>query len=147
MTLRTILIAEDNEDDVLLLKRAFDRARLNIQIQFVADGEEAIAYMQGTGRFSKRNDFPIPQLIVTDLKMPKVNGFGFLSWLRERLETECTPVVVLTSSLDRNDVTQAYKMGANSFITKPHMTRDLDELVQTLHRYWVKFNRVPDTCI
>ena len=147
MVAHTILVAEDNEDDVLLLKRAFDRVHLDIDLRFVGDGEEGIAYMQGTGHYSKRSDFPIPHLILTDLKMPKVNGFDFLSWLREHAESQCTPVVVLSSSGDRNDINRAYKIGANSFLTKPMALGDLEELVQTLHHYWLTLNQFPDPCL
>ena len=145
MVPRTILVAEDNEDDVLLLKRAFAQSQLNVRIHFVGDGEEAIAYMQGNGRFSQRAEYPLPQLIVTDLKMPKVTGFGFLAWLREQAQTECTPVIVLTTSSDEQEVKKAYQMGANSFVTKPHGYGDLEDLVATLHRFWLRFNRLPET--
>src|ERR1041384_6928520 len=94
----TILLAEDDPDDVLLAQIALRKARLANPLQIVRDGEEAIAYLQGEGRYADRNRYPLPILLLLDLKMPKVNGFQVLEWLRKQPLLSRLPVAVLTSS-------------------------------------------------
>src|SRR6266446_3785564 len=94
----TVLLAEDDPDDVLLAQIAFEKARLANPLQVVRDGEEAIAYLQGEGRYGDRHCFPLPMLLLLDLKMPRVNGFQVLEWLREHPRLYRLPVAVMTSS-------------------------------------------------
>src|SRR5947208_2708110 len=113
-----ILLVEDREDDVLLVRKAFARAGLPNPIHVVGDGEEAVAYFLGEGKYSRRADFPIPELVLLDLKLPRMNGFEVLNWIRNQPGIRGVPVVVLTSSSEIRDVNEAYERGANSFFVK-----------------------------
>ena len=102
-----ILIAEDREDDVLLIRRSLERAQILNPTQFVRNGEEVIAYLKGEGKFSNRDEYPLPSLLLLDLKMPRTDGFEVLSWIREQESLKALRVIVLTSSEDIRDVNQA----------------------------------------
>src|SRR4051812_18517593 len=106
-----ILLVDDREDDVMLVRRAFEKARMDLAIQVVRDGEEAISYISGEGKFSNRDEFPLPWLILLDLKMPKVDGFEVLQWVRQESGWKSLVVVVLTSSDQMRDVNRAYALG------------------------------------
>src|SRR5689334_4773505 len=103
-----ILIVEDREDDLLVMRRAFERASLTNPLQIVRDGEEAIAYLCGEGKFSNRAEYPLPSLVLLDLKLPKIDGFEVLHWLRSQPGIHTIPVIVLTSSGELRDVNRAY---------------------------------------
>src|SRR3954466_226799 len=103
------MIVEDREDDILLMRKAFDRACLSNPLQIIRDGAEAIAYLSGVGRYSNRAEYPLPVLILLDLKMPKVDGFEVLQWIRSQPRIRGLPVVVLTSSNQIRDVNHAYE--------------------------------------
>lgn len=140
----TILLAEDNDDDAFLMCRAFRRAHLLNPLVRVRGGEEAIAYLKGEGCYSNRNRFPLPFLLLLDLKMPRVNGFEVLQWVREQEDLKRLLIVVLTSSTREPDINKAYDLGANSYLSKP---ASFDELVQLLNRlqgYWIITNVSPD---
>ena len=140
----TILLAEDNDDDAFLMCRAFRKARLLNPLVRVRGGEEAIAYLKGEGCYSNRARYPIPFLLLLDLKMPRVNGFEVLQWVREQEDLKRMLVVILTSSTRQPDINHAYDLGANSYLSKP---TDFDELVQLLGRlqgYWLITNIAPD---
>ena len=113
-----ILVVEDREDDILLIRRAFDRASVTNPIQVVRDGEEAIAYLIGEGQYANRDEYPLPVLVLLDLKLPRKDGFEVLSWIRSQPGIRSLPVVVLTSSNQIRDVNRAYQLGANSFFVK-----------------------------
>jgi CheY-like chemotaxis protein len=133
---RTILLAEDSADDVLLTRIAFRKSRLVNHLEVVSDGEEAIAYFKGLGRFSDRTRFPLPILLLLDLNMPKVTGFEFLEWFRQTKEFEALPVAILTSSEKDPYAERAFELGANSFLVKPPDAGALLALVQRLHAGW-----------
>jgi CheY-like chemotaxis protein len=114
-----ILVAEDNEVDVLLLRRAFAKAQLLNPLQVVHNGEEAIAYLSGKGKYTNRAEYPLPDLVLLDLKMPHKNGLEVLEWIREQPSLSGLRVVMLTSSDQARDVNAAYQLGANSFLVKP----------------------------
>src|SRR5690242_11058819 len=114
-----ILLVEDRDDDVVLAEQALKRACVTNPVRIVKDGNEAIAYLSGQGRYSSRTDHPLPALILLDLKLPGTDGFEVLKWIREQPETRTIPVVVLTSSEQMRDVNRAYALGANSFLVKP----------------------------
>jgi len=140
----TVLLAEDDPDDVLLTQIAFEKARLANPLQVVRDGEEALAYLSGTGHYADRIRFPLPILLLLDLKMPKLNGFQVLEWLRRQREFRELPVAIMTSSDDDPDVKRAYQLGADSYLTKPPDAAALLELVKRLHAYWMILNERPD---
>src|SRR6266566_4224032 len=114
-----ILLVEDRQDDVMLVLRSFDKAGIKNPIQIVRDGEEAIAYLSGSSKFSNRDDHPLPELVLLDLKMPKLDGFEVLRWIRTHPQCFGLRVVVLASSENIRDVNLAYSLGANSFLVKP----------------------------
>lgn len=139
----TVLLVEDDPDDVLLTQIAFEKARLANPLEVVRDGEEAIAYLSGAKQYSNRERYPLPILLLLDLKMPKVNGFQVLEWLRAHKELSRIPVAVMTSSNDDPDVRKAYELGAHSYLIKPPDAVALLELVKRLHAYWMIVNERP----
>ena len=139
----TILLIEDDPNDRLLVQRAFRRAGLP-KPQTLGDGEQAVAYLSGTGDFSNRSQHPLPTLILLDLKMPRMDGFELLRWLRAHPDgLRHLPVVVLTSSAETPDIRRAYEVGANSYLVKPPTFDALQELVRVVSLYWQKQNRGP----
>lgn len=139
-----ILMAEDNDDDAFLMCRAFRKARLLNPLVRVRTGEEAIAYLQGDGCYGNRTRYPLPFLLLLDLKMPRMNGFEVLKWVREQEKLKGLLVVVLTSSTREPDINQAYDLGANSFLSKPAHFDDLVQLLKRLQGYWLITNVAPD---
>jgi CheY-like chemotaxis protein len=140
----TVLVADDDENDIRLLTRAFLRAGINVPMKWVRDGEEAIQYLQGDKPFTDRNTFPIPMLMLLDLKMPRTNGFEVLEWVRKQAGLRRLLVVVMTSSDEPEDVDRAYDLGANSFLKKPDDFDDLTKISRKLHEYWIEMNLCPN---
>jgi CheY-like chemotaxis protein len=132
----TILLVEDDSNDVLLLQRAFRRAGLTHALQVVTDGDQAVAYLTGQGQYNDRTAHPIPSLILLDLKLPRRSGLEVLAWLRgESSDVKKLPVIVLTSSRLSEDVDRAYALGANSYMAKPSGNYDgLAEMVKNLEQ-------------
>src|SRR5258706_80802 len=114
-----ILIAEDLEDDIVLIRRALQRADVQNPVQIVRNGDQVIAYLSGEGKFANREEYPLPSLLLLDLKMPRMDGFEVLRWIRKQPGLRALRVIVLTSSEDIRDVNEAYELGANSFLVKP----------------------------
>jgi len=133
----TVLLAEDDLDDVLLTQIAFERARLANPLQVVRDGEEAIAYLKGEGPYADRERYPYPILLLLDLKMPKVDGFQVLEWLRSQPQPSHLSVAIMTSSDHDPDMNRAYELGADSYLIKPPNAITLLELVQRIHGHWL----------
>ena len=131
-----MLIAEDDENDALLLKRAFLRVEKNAQIHIVRDGEEALQYIQAQGKYSDRQQFPFPRVLITDLKMPRCTGFELLAWLQAHPECNIIPVIVFSASKLPEDVKKAYELGANAFFQKPNTFDTLVEIVDLNFKYW-----------
>jgi CheY-like chemotaxis protein len=136
----TVLLAEDDPDDILLTQIAFEKARLANPLQVVRDGEEAIEYLKGDGQYANRLLFPVPILLLLDLKMPRANGFQVLEWLRKQSEFSRLPVAIMTSSDHDPHITRAYQLGADSYLRKPPDAAALLALVQRLHAYWLIVN-------
>lgn len=141
---KAILLVEDNPDDVLLIRRAFRKAHIVNPLFVVGDGEQAIAYLSGTGPYADRRTYPLPMLILLDLKLPRVSGFEVLAWLRRQPRLKRMPVVVLTSSRESPDINRAYELCANSYLVKPVAFDDLLEMMKTLNLYWLILNEPPD---
>ena len=139
------LLIEDNENDVLLIQRAFIQSKILNALMIVKTAEEGVAYMLGTGRYSNRTEFPLPDLILLDLKLPGMDGFDFLRWLRAQPGFGITRVVVLTSSDLMQDVNLAYKTGANSFLVKPVDFERFVEISRALNGYWLWMDKPPET--
>lgn len=138
-----ILVAEDDENHVFFIKRAFERASLLNPVHFVSDGEQAIAYLAGEGKYFNRDEFPLPSLLLLDLKMPNKDGFEVLEWIREHPTLSALRVIVLTTSGATTDINRAYKLGANSFLTKPMNFTDLVQLTRWVKGYWLHFSSEP----
>lgn len=139
-----VLIAEDSENDLLMLRRAFRQASITAPMQYVQDGEQAIAYLKGDGRFSRRDEFPLPDVLLLDLKMPRKNGFDVLEWVRTQPSLRHLRVVVLTTSEELRDVNRAYALGAASFLTKPVNFVEFKDTIQAMYNYWMALNRRPE---
>jgi CheY-like chemotaxis protein len=140
-----ILLADDSDDDVTMFRRAFRRAGFHNPVQVVADGEQAIAYLAGEGKFANRAEYPLPTFMLLDLKMPRTNGFEVLDWLRRQISLRSLIVIVLTTSDAVQDINRAYQLGANSFLTKPLHMPEFDQMIVAMHKYWTAFNRSPET--
>ncbi len=132
----TILIVEDEEADVEFLKRAFTKAGIPNPVRAVYNGEEAIAYLQGTGAFADRKAFPFPRVIMTDLKMPQMGGLQLLQWIRDDPSFHVIPTIVFTSSTAQSDVDAAFKSGASAYIVKPVEFKELERIAKTIGDYW-----------
>jgi CheY-like chemotaxis protein len=141
--LGVILLAEDNETDVLLTRRAFKKVGLLNPLQVVSDGDEAIAYLSGTGKYANRAEYPLPVLLLLDLKMPKKNGLEVLEWVRQQPSLRALRVIVLTTSDLYRDVNRAYELGANSYIVKPVEMEQFLRVSETLRGYWLWMSETP----
>jgi CheY-like chemotaxis protein len=140
-----ILLVEDRQDDVLLIRKALARAHVTNPFFAVRDGEEAIDYLRGSGRYANREEFPLPGLILLDLKMPRMDGFQVLEWIRGQPGLSGMVVLVLTSSDQLRDVNRAYALGASSFLVKPSDFENFVELGNLLRNYWIKTAKLPET--
>ena len=143
LSVNRILYAEDNENDVMLVEMAFRKAAPSALLHIVPDGHEAIAYLKGDGRYADRKTFPLPNLVLLDLKMPRKTGFEVLQWVRSESVLKQIPVVMMTTSLERKDQERCYCLGANSFVVKPGALEDLIALVSVLSTYWLQWNKSP----
>lgn len=139
-----ILVAEDDEDYVLLIKQVFQKAHIPNPVQVVWNGEEAISYLKGEGKYSNRDEYPLPDIFLLDLKMPRVNGFEVLKWVRAQPTLSTLRILVLTSSDEIRDVNEAYQLGANSFLVKPMDFEDFTHLSRLVADFWFKASRAPD---
>ena len=123
-----ILLAEDLEDDVIIVRKALVQAFVDNPLRVVRDGEEAISYLGGVGKFGDRSEFPLPGLLLLDIKMPRVDGFEVLQWVRSQPQFRKLPVIILTSSEELHDMKRAYQLGANSFLLKPLNFKDARQI-------------------
>jgi CheY-like chemotaxis protein len=117
--IKTLLLIEDNEDDVFLMRRALRKANISLPLQVAMDGQEALDYLSGLGKFADRSSFPVPSLVFLDLKLPYVHGFEVLQWIRQQEPLKHLPVVILTSSPEERDRHQADQLGAKAYFVKP----------------------------
>ena len=143
MKTKTILLVEDNPDDVQLTLRALKKNNIMNEIIVAEDGVEALDYLFGTGKFSGRDMNFMPQLILLDLKMPKMDGLEVLLRIRADERTKLLPVVVLTTSSEDIDRIESYKLGANSYVRKPVDFNQFAEAVNQLGLYWLVLNEGP----
>ena len=138
---QTIMLVEDNEDDVFMMKRALKSAEVVNPLQIAQDGQEALDYLHGSGNFADRTAHPLPALVLLDLKLPFVRGLDVLARLRSDERFESIIVVVLTSSEEPSDLRNAYRLGANSYLVKPPTPGQLEELAKAFKLYWLEFNK------
>ena len=137
---QTLLLVDDGESDRHLMRAAFKKAGFDIPLHELHNGEEAIAYLKGTGPYGDRDRFPLPTLMLTDLNMPMKSGFDVVAWLRGEPKLKRLPVVVLTASMRPEDVERAYDLGVNAFFVKPGTLDALTAMVRCLQS-WMQTNR------
>jgi two-component system response regulator len=140
---KKILLVEDNPDDVKLTLRALEKSRIANEVVVAQDGVEAMEYLNGQGKFAGRDTSVLPQVVLLDLKMPKMDGLEFLKRIRAEERTRLLPVVVLTTSSEDRDRVESYKLGANSYVRKPVDFKQFVESVQHLGLYWLVLNETP----
>ena len=129
---RVILLVEDNEDDVFFMRRALQKAGVDLPLQIVMDGQQALDYLEGKEAYGDRTRFPIPRLMFLDLKLPYVHGFGVLTWLHSHTSLQSIPVIVLTSSPEERDRQKAHELGAKAYLVKPPTREMIQEAMQFL---------------
>jgi len=127
---------------VFFLKHAMDKVGLTIPIQVASDGQEAIDYVRGAGKFADREKFPLPCLVLLDLKLPHVMGLDVLKWIRQQYGQPLV-VVILTASSEPSDIAIAYRLGANAFLIKPTGSRSLEDMAGAVRDFWVTHNTLP----
>src|SRR6266511_4196608 len=142
-----ILLVEDDEADILLLRRAFRNAHIANQLIEVRDGQAAIQYLAGEGEYADRTRYPIPFLILLDLRLPKLSGFEVIAWLRDRPHLSNVIVVVLTASDLVPDVTKARDLGANSYLVKPGDFEELVQMVKRIRGRWLLVDGPPEEAV
>ena len=125
-----ILLAEDDDNDVFFMRRALQKSQLDFAIQVVSDGQQAVDYLSGEGKFSNREQYPLPSVILLDLKMPFLDGFEVLAWIRKQPSFNEVPVAVLTSSAEERDRRRARELGARAYFVKPPKPETIQEIAQ-----------------
>jgi len=143
METKKILLIEDNEDDIELVKLSIDSVKILNSMDIVRDGEEAVEYLFCTGQYSTRNPEDYPSVILLDLKLPKISGLEVLEKIRSNIKTKSLPVVIFTSSNQEKDIIKGYELGANSYIQKPVDFDKFKEAIQQLNLYWIILNTKP----
>lgn len=140
MNKTSVLLVEDNDDDVQLTLRAFEKHKLANNIHVATDGQEALDYLFRRGEHAGRDPLDMPQVVLLDLKLPRVDGLEVLKQIRADPRTRNLPVVVLTSSNEERDLVESYRLGANSYVRKPVDFRQFTEAAQQLGLYWMVLN-------
>jgi len=139
----TILHVEDDPNDVLLVNRAVQKSNASMVVRSVTDGDQALAYLSGRESFGDRQEYPIPQLVLLDLKMPRKSGLEVLAWIRQQPNLKRMVVVIFTSSKHDQDINHAYDLGANSYLVKPVGFDALQETMKQVNHYWGQLNQMP----
>jgi CheY-like chemotaxis protein len=137
------LVAEDDQDTQMLIKRAFKQADLAPPVYFTNDGEQTIQYLSGKGQYANREGFPIPALLLLDLKMPYRDGFDVLRWIRAQPGLRKLVVIMFSGSSLEQDVEEAFNLGVNSFVMKPVSFSELLQVILAIHHYWFGCNHFP----
>jgi CheY-like chemotaxis protein len=133
----SVLLVEDDLNDIFLVKRAFKIAQIINPLQIATDGQEAINYLRGEGKYAERDKYPLPKLIVMDIKMPRRTGFEVLEWVkRNEGPLRRIPIVIVSSSDNPSDINRAYEFGANAYMVKPMNFRAVEHLFNAITQYW-----------
>ena len=138
-----ILVVEDSDDHVLLLRLAFEKAGILNPVQVVSSGEDAVAYLAGTVRYSDWKEFPLPSMVLLDLKLPGLDGLDVLRWIRQQPGLKGLRVAMLTSSDLGQEINTAYEIGVNVFLTKPVDLERLVEMLKVFRALWLEFAQAP----
>jgi CheY-like chemotaxis protein len=139
----TILLVEDDPGDTALMRRGFEKAGVLNPIQHITHGDKALAYLAGVNEYADRTAYPLPVLILLDLKLPGMTGLEILRWMRTQRDLRRIPAVVLTMNEDPDTINAAYDAGANSYLLKPGDRRGIVEMINTLQHYWLQLNEPP----
>ena len=131
-----ILLVEDEENDARLLDMAFKKNGILNPVHWAKDGLEAIAYLNGDGVYANRELHPFPEVLILDLKMPRLSGLELLAWIREHPDFKVIPTIIMTSSRQDPDIEKAYELGANTYMIKPSSFTELAKMVKLAHEYW-----------
>ena len=143
--IHTVLLVEDNPADILLYQRAFLRENYShVSLQIVTDGDAAIFYLSGGGKYADRTIYPLPTIILLDLKMPHRSGYEVLAWIKGQPKLKRLPVIVMTSSEQQADVNKTYDLGVNSYLVKPDDFATMSDLLHSITEYWLKHNKPPE---
>lgn len=138
-----VLLVEDNPDDVLFFKRAMEQAGLRRPLYVANDGRMAIEYLDGIGDYADRSRFPLPCLVLLDLKLPRVSGLEVLKWIRSQAKLKSLIVIMLAASHLDEGIPRSYEIGANSFLVKPTSPIELAKMLRLVKEYWLDLNRAP----
>jgi CheY-like chemotaxis protein len=145
MTDTPVLLVEDDPSDVRLIQRAFGKLEKPVPMIRLTDGDDVVAYLAGKAPYENRAMYPLPSLVLLDIKLPRRSGFEVLQWVRGQASAvRRLPVIMLTSSRHSADINRAYDLGANSYLSKPETGAQLDTLVSHLRTYWINCNQGPD---
>ena len=144
MNNKCILYAEDDPNDVFLLQLAFKEAAIPNPLQIVTDGQQAIDYLDGVGPYSNRLKYPLPCLVLLDIKMPRVTGLEVLAWMRSQPKLHGLPVILFSASALPADCDRAIQIGANAYVVKPATIEERVEFAQAVCSFWLHFNHPPD---
>ena len=142
MTTDTILLVEDDENDAFFVERAMHKIGMANPVRNVRDGQQAIDYLRGTGKFGSRAEFPLPGLVLLDLKLPLVMGLDVLKWIRQTSVSSAI-VIILTSSAEPTDIAAAYRLGANAYLVKPSTASELEAMLAAINGFWLLHNTPP----
>jgi len=140
----TILLVEDDPNDVLLVRKAAQNTLAGIPISVAPNGEEAVNYLSGAGAYADRAKYPFPDIVLLDLKMPVMNGFEVLRWVRSQPSLKRLPVIIFTGSVHESDTKTAYEEGANSYLIKPGNFNDLVETMRNVGEFWLRGTKLPN---
>ena len=141
--MKTVLLVEDSEDDIFVIKRACQRSGIPHTLKVVTDGYAATEYLSGTGAYADRTAYPFPDVIFLDIKMPKMDGHQVLKWIRSRAELKHVPVVMLTGSNQKSDVDRAFELGVTSYLQKVVNPAEFGQAVRIILKYWLDLHIRP----
>ena len=141
--MKTILIVEDNADDMFLLKMACKRSGIVHDVRVATDGDAAIAYLSGKGPYANRSEHPFPHLVFLDINLPKLDGHSVLKWIRDENGFKTLPVVMLTASFLQSDIARAYELGVTSYLRKVASPAEFGQAVRVILKYWLEINLGP----
>ena len=135
----TILLVEDDENDVFFFTKALKKINIDTPLQVARDGQQALDYFEGAEKFANRADFPLPNLVLLDLKLPRLRGLDVLKWIRQS-HSRTVIVIILSSSKNQADIAEAYDLGANAYLAKPGSFDLLVEVIRAINDFWIKHN-------
>lgn len=138
--MKSILVVEDDDNDIFLVQRACQRSGLPHTLHVAKSGLEAVAYLDGNGKYADRDVHPLPQVVFLDVNMPQMDGLAVLTWIRSQPRFVDLPVIMLTSTIDASDVQRAFSLGVNSYLRKGHDLNEFGQGMRVILKYWLELN-------